>query len=388
MEMETEMETEMTISTSMPTAAQVETFSHYDRSMQELYNNLLLKICRTEISSIVTAVQSLNNRTFTNTNNKERVGFLYDTVVLARDYVEKQLSTQSWHLCRSQLVFNTLLTAFYVQIMDITKMFTELASGKFQITCNFDIFDTSLRRYCDELRALVPADPIVAREFDPPSADGEWTDIMDPRVINRITDPNAMAAWIEAFGAGVSMVPFDKFFDELIRPAFSEAVQNPRFVNRLRYHINFPRDDIVTTWRFQNLVSTFGPWNQLAINFTQFALNPGFVGMVNMFGAEELLQENRQYLTCNTILMRCSRGKPEVLAFTTIDITTGKFEQYRNVDTAGGIIPIGAFLKTFPGYELAKIGLDDGITTVTNTFAFAQNTATYVENHYRTPRKQ
>jgi hypothetical protein len=363
-------------------------FKNVSRDGQVWETQIIHKLaaCRVDVTTILEKLSALNVRAFAEKSSSERIEFLRSTVELARDYIEKQNSSKSWRLSRNQYFVFSLFSAFYSQLKEINMMLTELASGRYQITCNFDIFECALRRYCEELRILVPADFLIAQEFDKATPNGTWDSLPDPRITRGITDFNAMNAWCTAFGDKTFLVPFDLFYRKVICTAFpNEITNNSRFADHLKYHANFPLDGMMTTWRFQVLVSTFGPWNQLADNFIRFALNPGFVGLVNMIKAEELLIENFQQLIKNTVLIRYSRRQPEVLAFTSIDIRSRRIEHRRNVDKSGRVIPIAEFLdKIFPGYELARIGLDDAITKVSNTFTFARYSNPYTYSHYPT----
>lgn len=232
-----------------------------------------------------------------------------------------------------------------------------------------------MRRLYEELKVLVPDNA----EYDPPGPNGH-EGIPDPRVYEVVRDPEARALWQSAIGSERCFVHYDVFHKRIIARCFGDAIaSNPRFESHLRFHLNFPSSKVVTTYRFHVLLSLFGPFKQLAANFDRYALKPGFLGLVNMIAAEEILAKSLPTLRKNTLLMRYSRRQPEVLAFTSIDLKSKRIEHRRNVDRSGKPIPIALFLeKVFPGYDLIRMGIDDAATKCPNTFTFARHSNPYV----------
>jgi hypothetical protein len=252
-------------------------------------------------------------------------------------------------------------------------MLEDLMNGTYIITCNFDILELALRRIYEELRVLIP-DTIT---FDPPGPNGYYG-VPDPRVYEVIQDPEARDIWNNTIGRSKCFVHYDIFMDRIIAKQFPSAISNPRFSKYLRFLLNFPSSKIVTTYRFNALNSIFGPFKQLAVNFDHFVLRPGFVGLVNLIFAEEILTKCLPNLKNNTVLIRYSRVHPEVLAFTSIDITTKKIEHRRNIDYSGRPVPISIFLeKAFPKHDLIPMGIGDEATTVQNSFVFARQRTPY-----------
>lgn len=68
-----------------------------------------------------------------------------------------------------------------------------LESGKFSITVNFDIFELALRRYYEEVKVMLPLEPLILRttsaSYDAPNSNE------DPRLAV-ITDSQAKKAWV------------------------------------------------------------------------------------------------------------------------------------------------------------------------------------------------
>lgn len=103
----------------------------------------------------------------------------------------------------------------------------------------------------------------------------------------------------------------------------------PRFKQHLHHFLNFPKDDLMTTYRFHVLVTLFGPLPDVTRNFEQYdsslcttysfsyVLGQGFLGLVNMIKAEEVFREIVP--TVNTVLIRFSRQRPTNLAFTSFN---------------------------------------------------------------------
>ena len=119
-----------------------------------------------------------------------------------------------------------------------------------------------------------------------------------------------------------------------------------RFRQHLHHFLNFPKDDLMTTYRFHVLVSLFGPLQDVTRNFEQYVLfvsrsvqlfnsyvlGEGFLGLVNMIKAEEVFRELMP--SVNTVLIRLilfslwvvflilcsfSRQRPTYLAFTSFN---------------------------------------------------------------------
>jgi hypothetical protein len=69
-------------------------------------------------------------------------------------------------------------------------------------------------------------------------------------------------------------------------------LSNLEFVQFLKLFINFPKDDIITTWKWNLMLVLFGPFDNWEKTFREFALSAGFMGVMNRIRAQEILVEN------------------------------------------------------------------------------------------------
>lgn len=324
------------------------------------------------MSRVFAMLGDLSKRTFTEKGASDRIEFLFGTVLNVREYMFAQKKDSYWIRCRHQFLVHVMLRCLFCQLRDIDEMLHGIIDNSRSMTCNFDILELSLRRTHEELRTLIPA----SDDFDPPGRNG-YDGIPDPRIYSVIKDRDARVSWLEEFGNERCYVPYDTFFDRIGR--FIGAKTNSRFARHLKFHLGFPTSNIVTTYRYNVLISIFGPFKDFSTNFSNIALKNGFVGLVNMLTAEDILIRALPSLKTNTYLIRYSRRQPEVLAFSSINIMTNRIEHRRNVDSAGNFIPVATFIrKIFNGYQPIHMGIDDNVTTMTSTFTFASRSNPYV----------
>lgn len=243
---------------------------------------------------------------------------------------------------------------------------------------SFDIVELSIRRLVHELEAMVPlVEDYDRRGVQRPDA------TQDPRVRDVIRDPEARTAWEAGVGAARCYADLATFQRRILFRDFPCARTDPRFQRFVAYHLNTPVSDVVTVYRFRTLVSEFGPYARFAENFDRYALRPGFVGLMNMVRAEEVLvqhyNETPRAARRNTVLIRYSRSKPDVLAFTALDVARRRITHRRNIHRDGTPIPISVFIEqNYCGYDLLPMGISDAAAACTDTAALiAQDTPYY-----------
>jgi hypothetical protein len=327
----------------------------------------ILKELADSVNQSVEVLAIISRKAFAERNSYERLDFLRGTCVLLLGYLSEQYTKHGWINTPSHWVFYTLLNNIKHQIIDVNRMLGDLNTGLFQITVNFDIFEIALRKYYEELVVMVP---VVIPSILSSSETVKL--ILDDSSLTNVTD-----CWNRHF-EGKLIVPFDAFIGKIITELSPEDVHNERCVRYLSHLFNFPRDNVFSVYRFRVFVLLFGPLEMSVTNFKNFALSNGFVGAINMIKAEELLTELLPKLRRSTVLMRFSRRQPEFIAFTSIDVRTGKVEHRRNVNNAGKSVPIAQYLaRAFPGYDLIRMGIDDMATHVDTTFKFARYNSPY-----------
>jgi hypothetical protein len=88
-----------------------------------------------------------------------------------------------------------------------------------------------------------------------------------------IEDPQARALWETSFGADTEYVTFQTFDKKLIEPQFGAQASSRAFQAAIRYMVNFPADDMVTTYKWNLLTRLFGPFDQFIENFCKYVRN-------------------------------------------------------------------------------------------------------------------
>lgn len=327
----------------------------------------ILKELIDSISQSIEVLDIIKRKAFAERSSYERLDFLRGTCMLLFGYLSEQLEKHNWINTPSHWVFYTLLKNTHRQIVDVNRMLGDLNTGLFSITVNFDIFDMALRKYYEELSVMVPIEiPAIISPTETVKR------VLDDNVTTRLSD-----CWNRHFD-GKLIVPFDEFIGKIIVELSPEDAHDERCVRYLSHLFNFPRDNVFSVYRFRIFVSLFGPLESAVTNFKKFTLSHGFVGAINMIKAEEILIQLLPQLRRSTVLIRFSRRQPEFLAFTSIDVRTGKVEHRRNVNTAGKVVPIAQYLaRAFPGYDLIRMGIDEMATHIDTTFKFARYNSPY-----------
>ncbi|KAH3767116.1 hypothetical protein Pelo_992 [Pelomyxa schiedti] len=329
--------------------------------------------CRMVTSSVESRIAPLKTH-YTQTATKERLDFLLATVRLMKDYFTSQMQKHSWTGFPDCKFSCHLIHCVYQQLCQTSDMVQLLESGKFKITINFDIFELTLRRYYEELKVMIPL-PVTDRVTSTSYGIDSSSPAQDDPRLAVLNDKISRDLWRENIGREC-YAHFDTFYNKLIVATFPTVSDNPRFRDHLRHYLNFPTDNLLTVYRFHVLVALFGPVRDIAKNFETYVLGQGFLGLINMIKAEEILRKERP--TVDTVLVRFSRQKPTQLAFTSFNVKDRTIEHRRNVDKAGRPIPIATFLKEqYPRHNLIQLGVDDEVTRTHNTFVYAAEDSPY-----------
>ena len=262
-----------------------------------------------------------------------RLQFLRDTVDLIVSFSSAQRDE-----VKALPQFLTLFEILTARMVDVSKMLQRIERMESTITENFDIFELKLRSYLEELKALFPPNGFPASS------------------LGLISDEGAKMVWARYFGES-AFVTFGRFVhmlesEQILPCAGSEENRTGMF---LRYFANFPVDDVVTTYKWNQLVCLFGPLDRFANNFQSLVMGKGFLGLINRIQAFEILTLTHRP---RTLLIRTSRTEPQFLAFSYKD-AEGKIAHRLNKDRYGQLVPVEEFMRTrFSGYELVDQGLD------------------------------
>jgi len=339
----------------------------------------LITRCRQLTSSVIRRVAALKTR-YSVQASKERLEFLQGTVQLMREYFQKQLEKEFWATFRNCKFACHMVHCVFKQLCETSDMLESLESGRFKITVNFDIFELSLRRYYEELKSMLP----LSKSNDRGSSSYTEVSVEDSR-LSVLQDSESRDLWAQKIGPKC-YCHFDDFYEKLLSQigTFKDVRDKGRFREHMKHYLNFPRDNLLTTYRFHVLVSLFGPLTAVALNFETYVLCQGFLGLINMIKAEEILRQEKPKV--DTVLIRFSRQRPTYLAFTSFSVKTRTIEHRRNSDKAGHPIPIATFLKEqYPGYQLIGMGVDDMATKADSTFVYATEDnpyCSYPDHHF------
>ncbi|KAL6069798.1 Villin headpiece domain containing protein [Balamuthia mandrillaris] len=263
----------------------------------------------------------------------DRLKYLYETVHLITIYVS----------CQTKAVlkihaYAELLTALYDALFETKKMVESIKKGEVAITENFDIFEMTLRKYLEQLNRMFPLESDAKPLPDPPSS--------------LIEDARARQVWETQIGCLCHYTTFDHFVASIIKVEFPEAGENPEFIKYIKYFVNFPDDNMVTTYKWNLLIRLFGPYEQFAQNFKGIVMEKGFLGLINRIKANEILQLS-PHLSC-VLMVRFSRTEPEFLAFSFKD-EEGNINHSLNKDDDDPqrIVPVSEYIKKkFDGFKL------------------------------------
>ncbi|KAL6074093.1 Villin headpiece domain containing protein [Balamuthia mandrillaris] len=294
-----------------------------------------------------------------------RIDYLTSTISLIREYLPRQARTLKMQQSligdeERRSFLNKLVVILTKNLQETSVTLSKILEGKFSVNENFDIFELILRRYYEQLRAMFP--PFSRRS--PPKS-------VKPAIPSKlITDTRARLVWDSRIGRDKYHVDFETFYTDVICEVFPSITANHECHHYFSYFLNFPPDNMVTTYKWEVLTRLFGPFNEFVNNFQKYVLEKGFLGLVDRIGAEEQLKDHP-----DCVLLRFSRTYPTCLAFsfTTKD---GKFDHYtnnpvwndhppfkdkRSPEQAKDNIPIGEFLQKLffaKGYKLLPKRVD------------------------------
>ncbi len=157
----------------------------------------------------------------------------------------------------------------------------------------------------------------------------------------------------------------------VVGSSFPEVMENKIFRAFLTVFINFPHDNMVTTYKWNQLTLSFG-FKTFYQEFVNHVTDEGgFIGLANSIAAEKLLAEANK----GTYVIRWSRTYPEILTFSVKDIN-GKISHVRNERQQGKPpITLSQFKEThLKGYKPVPFGLDVSL------FKHVKNLNAYVMN--------
>eukprot|EP01127_Copromyxa_protea_P004683 TRINITY_DN14512_c0_g1_i1.p1 TRINITY_DN14512_c0_g1~~TRINITY_DN14512_c0_g1_i1.p1 ORF type:complete len:388 (-),score=38.12 TRINITY_DN14512_c0_g1_i1:156-1319(-) len=182
--------------------------------------------------------------------------------------------------------FSFMASLLACSLCETTKVLTTVMTNK-QLLDDLEILPMTLRRNYEQLR----------QTFFSTSIDN----IHEPS--RMIQDTLGRSFWETQFG-NKNLVSYQEFENKLVGQW--RAKLNDDEEEKLRvvlgFLLNFPNDGIVTTYKWDVLLSQWGSFPNLLDNLRYVALRPGFLGVMNGKQAEELLTS----FPGNNILIRFS----------------------------------------------------------------------------------
>ena len=256
-----------------------------------------------------------------------RLKFLDDTVKLITKLVSFQTSD-----VRLFTPFAILLQNISNRMKDVLATLGKIKNVQTTITENFDIFELKLRAHWEEMMSLFP-----------PGA----ASLASPVVV--ISDLNARKMWLTSFGDAY-YTTFNKFISMVDTEMVMDGKEKltDRMKECLRYLINFPEDDVITTYKFNQLICLFG-LEDFEKNFQQLTERKGFCGLINRIQAYEILTTSPKP---HPFLIRMSRTEPRFFAFS-YKGKNGLVSHRVNKDNKGQPIQVEKFIRdNFFNYNL------------------------------------
>mmetsp|Transcript_2860 Transcript_2860/g.8974 ORF Transcript_2860/g.8974 Transcript_2860/m.8974 type:complete len:819 (+) Transcript_2860:175-2631(+) len=287
-----------------------------------------------------------------------------------------------------------------------------IRSCKAKITRNFDMLDLAIRRYADQLEIMYPL-PVTETEdvtLTAPRSYSHHSELtmsstndtaagvytrgqkqkkkqqqkstepgrrgMPVPASSVIVDPDARALWDEAVGADVCIVDFPQFYDRVLVKRFPSLAGDTHFRDFFSFFVNFPRDNLLTTYKWGVITGQFGPLPVFVENFRRYACRNGFLGLINSVDAEEQLHNYRRTHTGDFYLIRFSRKEPEKLTFSYS--TNGRYHHRRlPLDT-----PLQSFVAYYERRSIKPLNahLNRSITQIHRVWEYCENSGYFLDS--------
>jgi hypothetical protein len=318
-------------------------------------------------NGLVTQLETAMFGTYATHQTLERFKLLQSSLNDVNEYVTSLLKTRVWVNYTGTKLLIILLESLCKQLFEIYESLLQINHSRLTVTVNFDVFELAIKRELSELFKLFPADGTL----------------FTPIFSLHIDEPDAIDIWQQHVGQTCPVMSFSKFINTIVMTW--ENGTDPLMHKYLAHLFNFPRDNLMTVYRFRVLNKLFGPYQQISQNFRTIVMTEGcgFVGLMNKVGAEETLTQLLPKLKNNTVLIRFSRCLPEFFAFTSIDISTGALDHRRNINTHNKSIPIKEYISLmFPRHDIALLDMDSDVINITSPITFSKLRSYPYHSHY------
>jgi len=231
------------------------------------------------------------------TGDDNRLLYLHDCVGLIRNSIQKASKMEDLRKFKISC-FPKLVNLLRKELDHVKSLLKENVEKGKSLNVNFDIFEFTLMRYICQLNAMF----LEATEHV----------IKTPSAI--IQDEIARQKWDNLVGEDVHSTGasfLEAVWFELGESEEGDNDHHSREFLFFEYCINFPRDNIITAYKWHCVCSQFGPFGELKANFKKFSTNGGFVGVINSIQAAEMLEQE----PLGTTIIRFSRLQPDYVTF-------------------------------------------------------------------------
>lgn len=298
------------------------------------------------IKKLISSISNSNHKMFRmSSEDRNRLKFLLSTIEMLMIHLGGQ------HVSiRTMEIYQNFLKIISERLYEIYNILLAIEKCEMYFTENFDIFEMKMRGYYQEINTFFPL------EFQSDSL---------PLASSIIEDERARELWIKHFGENCYMTTFGEFLKmiseeqickiELENSSNEEEDQCLRFKLFLKYFLNFPSDDMVTPFKWNQLIRLFGPFDGFCENFLSNVTSRGFLGLINRIKAYEILSSLNSK---RKLIVRLSRTEPQYLAFSYCN-SNGHIGHLINKDSNGNIIKFDDFKKSkFPNYTVVDMTIN------------------------------
>lgn len=220
---------------------------------------------------------------------------------------------QKWPpMCVNRRESIQMMARLLRQFTGTVQLLSDINDGTEKMTTNFDVADMGLRRRIEELNT----NSFIASTC--------------------IKDAHTRALWDTAFGSAVGEVSWSMFCKRFVRLA-NVKNKSTWFFRYLKTVMCFPegeslRHSTVTPYAVHLLSALCGSGPDMWTNFNRLAIKNGFVGFVNVVGAEELFERIKGDLHVHSYFVRYSRTVPDVFTITTYNPSNNEIRHIRNIN--------------------------------------------------------
>lgn len=308
-----------------------------------------------------------------NTDTCRRIEFLSMTTVKLRNaLVETRVRRAPYQPNSVPLL--QILARLFKQVSAIREVINGVSHNTRAVTVNFDALELGLRRRMQELITCsdCPSDCIMDRQVK--SAWGATFGYYTGTVAWEQFSKRFLSVWksidstpftLSNTNTATANMPVERSEPDTDR----DQDANSNTDRHLRAFLCFPGDeggdDIVTPYAVHLVCALYGPPGPKMWTDFSSLMRRGFIGVVTMIHAENLLKMALDVLPGDSMVVRYSRQMPELFAITTIRQSTGEVSHYRNVDSHKRTIPIMQYLQKMmrSGWKIAEFYLSEDALT-------------------------